>query len=529
MTLRLRLFLVFGGLLALSIVAQHLYLRALTDDFEAEVDRVAVLVGGSVAAALDHEFTVAPETSAQSMQFAYDLVASAPGTSVLTSDGAAAASQDPTTNPHVVIVHDQTVERIDGETIFVERRVRHLPGPPGAAHDDRVHDFDETHDDTPHSADGRQVRVEVEHYSGDDEDGERRFLWLAHADHETRVPIPQGGMRERLADLRRDMLLASLALLGGGLLIAAVVARRVAAPLQRLADATTAVGGGALGTRVEPDAADHEVRRVIEAFNAMSARLAQLDADARRAAGQRQLAEIGEVARGLAHSLRNPLNALGLTIDELIASGPDSSDERRTAADTARRQIRRLDHTVRSFLALTNRDDALDALPVDLLELAHDVALEALQDAAGRVRVVVDEDLDAPVDQRSFLVRAVPAELRAAVQALITNAVEASPAGATVRLYLRRTGERVRLTIEDEGAGVPASVRARLFTPHTTDKAHGAGMGLFLAHRLAVHRYSGSLRLDDRPEGGTAAHLELGDRVEEPVDAASTPDSGRAP
>ena len=63
--------------------------------------------------------------------------------------------------------------------------------------------------------------------------------------------------------------------------------------------------------------------------------------------------------------------------------------------------------------------------------------------------------------------------------------------------------------IEDEGPGLPPSVRERLFTPHVTTKSTGTGMGLFLAHRIATSRLGGTLRLDDRPSGGTVAVLEL--------------------
>ena len=65
------------------------------------------------------------------------------------------------------------------------------------------------------------------------------------------------------------------------------------------------------------------------------------------------------------------------------------------------------------------------------------------------------------------------------------------------------------MEVEDDGPGLPASVRERLFQPHVTTKSTGAGMGLFLAHRIATSRLGGSLQLDDREGGGTLAVLEL--------------------
>jgi len=167
------------------------------------------------------------------------------------------------------------------------------------------------------------------------------------------------------------------------------------------------------------------------------------------------------------------------------------------------------------------RQVAIKVLPA---ELAQDVALEALQDARGRVRLAVDADPATPA------IAAVEPELRAVLQALLVNAVEASPEGGTVRIRVAPAGppqagprqagaERVRVEIEDEGPGLPPEVRGRLFTPHLTTKANGSGMGLFLAHRIASTRYGGTLELHEGHDGrGVRAVLELASR-REPDDA----------
>jgi signal transduction histidine kinase len=67
--------------------------------------------------------------------------------------------------------------------------------------------------------------------------------------------------------------------------------------------------------------------------------------------------------------------------------------------------------------------------------------------------------------------------------------------------------------VEDDGTGLPAAVRERLFTPHVTTKPSGSGMGLFLAHRIATSRYGGGLRLEDRLPSGTRATVTLRDRA----------------
>jgi signal transduction histidine kinase len=74
-------------------------------------------------------------------------------------------------------------------------------------------------------------------------------------------------------------------------------------------------------------------------------------------------------------------------------------------------------------------------------------------------------------------------------------------------------GTSVRLTVEDEGPGLPSEVRSRLFTPHVTTKPSGSGMGLFLAYRIATARYGGSLVLEERVPRGTRAVFTAGPRA----------------
>ncbi|MDA8020297.1 MAG: ATP-binding protein, partial [Thermoanaerobaculia bacterium] len=139
----------------------------------------------------------------------------------------------------------------------------------------------------------------------------------------------------------------------------------------------------------------------------------------------------------------------------------------------------------------------------------------------GRVRVAVDAVGSMPE------VEGVEAELRAMLQALVVNAVEASPDGdeVGVRVLSPEGGTGVRVEIRDRGPGLAEEVRKRLFTPHVSTKASGSGMGLFLAHRLATERYGGSLELFDRDGGGTLALLEINGRVdtegvEDPLDSS---------
>jgi signal transduction histidine kinase len=221
----------------------------------------------------------------------------------------------------------------------------------------------------------------------------------------------------------------------------------------------------------------------------------QLEALERERAEWRQrehLAQLGDLARGLAHTLRNPLNTLGLATEELAAA---SGAAGAPLAATARAQIRRIDRWLRSFLAL-GAGGAAQREACNLGELVRGVVLEAvLQGAAVRLEGAAPD----------LVVEVVPTALRAALANLVENAVEASPPGAGVEVEVVAVGTGAEVRVRDRGPGLPEAVRARLFQPHVTTKVEGAGMGLFLARALVVGLCGGRLEIADADGGGTVA------------------------
>ena len=311
---------------------------------------------------------------------------------------------------------------------------------------------------------------------------------------ERRVTIPAAPAERLMRGTFRSSLLASGVLLLAGIGGAALLSHRVTRPLRALATGVDAVGMGGFGTTV-PESERGEIGELQRRFNTMSTRLAALEREKEAWTAREHLAELGALARGLAHTLRNPLNTLGLAVEELAERG---GGEPSPLAATARYQIRRIDRWLLSFLALGSGRAAAPE-EVDLVELVRSLALEMTQEGAA-IAVAADAPL---------VVRAVPGALRAALLNLVENAVQASPAGAEVRLAVERSGGAARVTVTDRGTGIPAEVRARLFTPHVTTKAGGAGMGLFIARQLVESGHGGTLELRDAPGGGTVAEVRL--------------------
>jgi len=477
MSLRLRLFLLLAGLVLVLVVCQALLVRSLAQRLDRDVRAVAVSVGEELLSGFRFEVRqdgngllhetqlVVVETSAEgegeSARREPDSIDAPPASTPrwkMRRELRASAAQG--ASDGAVVTH----QLVEAETIGVR---------------------------PPH-------RLELE--PGE----EGGVLFLRGPMRERRIRFPAEEVVVTVDRFGRQLLLGSLALLVFGFVAAAIVAHRTTRPLAALADASQRLGSGELGLAL-PISRHDEIGDLVGAFNAMSARLAVLDRENRRLAESEHLSELGEVARGLAHTLRNPLNALGLAVERL--AGPLAPGEAEELAERCRLQIRRLDGALRGFLALASAS-AARAQPVELGGLAREIALEALQDAAGRVRI----DVEAP--HRTELV-AVEAELKAVLQALVVNACEASPAGGRVVVRVAADGDGARLEIDDEGPGIAPEVAARLFAPHVTTKPHGSGMGLYLARRLAESRYGGGVEVGARAEGGTRATLTLAARREE--------------
>ena len=505
MSLRTRLFLLFGGLLAVLLVAEWTLARSLTRELSAEMGEIAFKVGCSVVSGVvcpfeENDDEDPPGTFTKRVIVKTGFFGEG-ATTEFDSDRADAASIGGVQQGKVEVkifagsqAHSAAAKgaRKPVPGAVSERNVRTvvlkgLPGPPAS----------------PGSS------LSTSPFAFDialDEPANANFLLLQGPNVKKEIPIPRGGVKDALNRFFERLLLGSLALLCSGLALSAFVAHRVTAPLRDLASAARSVGAGARGVEIPvTSAGGGEISEAIGAFNRMSRELKSLDEHARTLQAREHLTELGEVARGLAHTLRNPLNALGLSVEELATRPPDDP-QARELVESAKRQIRRVDRSIRSFLALASEGCGAPE-PTGLFALVQDVALEALQDGRGRVKIEV---LPGGEDLRIW---AIPAEIRAAVQALVVNAVEASADAGNVRIrVVRAESGSAKIEIEDEGEGIPPDLRPRLFTPHVTTKASGSGMGLFLAHRIATGRYGGRLSLADRNPRGTLATLELGDR-----------------
>ena len=224
-------------------------------------------------------------------------------------------------------------------------------------------------------------------------------------------------------------------------------------------------------------------------------RSAQLE---RRKMETERLAELGSVSAVLAHEIRNPLGAVK-GFAQLAAEGV--ADEKRKLLGAIVRECGRLEALVNSLL-LYGRPLAPEIHETAWPELESDLAAYAGQAIGPRPIEFRSESEIAGLATDAGL-------LKQALLNLIRNSVESIPEGQAGRIRLRaaRTqGDEVTISVEDDGPGLPETVRAKLFSPFVTTKAAGSGLGLAISKKV-VEALGGSLSLRGVAPHGTRAEL----------------------
>jgi signal transduction histidine kinase len=211
--------------------------------------------------------------------------------------------------------------------------------------------------------------------------------------------------------------------------------------------------------------------------------------EAERAA---RLRAMGEMAAHVAHEIRNPLNTIHLTAQQM-SRDPTLDEETRLRAADLHAESARIEGIVQQFLEVA-RPRRPQPQPLDLGQAvaAAGRAAGPLFEAAGRQLEVDTESLQGAAD---------PIMLDQILENLLRNALEATAPGGRTRLAVRREGDWARIVVEDDGPGVPTALKERIFDLYFTTKPQGTGLGLTLVAQMAA-AMGGTVRVEDRAGGG---------------------------
>ena len=314
------------------------------------------------------------------------------------------------------------------------------------------------------------------------------------------VAISRGGMIEAQQQIRR----IAYGVATGGILLAILaslwIAARVSRPIEQLARAAEEVAAGNWEASVperKRGRSRDEIDVLAHGFNHMTGQLA---AQRERLVQSERVAAWRELARRLAHELKNPLFPLQLTVENLVRARalPEAEFDEvfRESTQTLGVEIANLKTIISRFSDFSKmpkpeceRIDAKDA--IERVRALYETASQ--NEAKIRFEVQLST-APLPLD-------ADPELLHRALSNLVLNAMDAMPEGGTLTLSAQPRGDQVEIRIADTGAGLTPEECERLFTPYYTTKQHGTGLGLAIVQSV-VADHAGTIAVESRAGGG---------------------------
>jgi len=316
-----------------------------------------------------------------------------------------------------------------------------------------------------------------------------------------------GNSRRDLVGLERAMLRTAVIVTVTGILMAIALGwwatARVTRPVRRLAESAGKVAAGNWGTTVAVSSKD-EIGQLAGAFNRMTHELVE---QRERLVQAERVAAWRELARRLAHELKNPLFPLQITVENMQRAReryPEQFDEVfREGTSTLLAELTNLKQIVGRFSDFAKMP-APEMQSVNLNALvAETMRLFEAQLAKAGIRA------SAQLDPALRPVQADGEQLTRVLRNLILNAVDAMPEGGTLTVRTVAAGSGARLEVSDTGQGLTPEECDRLFTPYYTTKTHGTGLGLAIVQSV-VSDHKGRISVESEKGKGTTFRIDLG-------------------
>jgi signal transduction histidine kinase len=306
-----------------------------------------------------------------------------------------------------------------------------------------------------------------------------------------RVVANFGDFAKPLAQSRLRELTLAVVIFAAGLIIAYFLAERYVEPIHAVASAAQNIMARGLEPVPEGKRRD-EIGLLTHSFNEMVGQLRHAREREAELNRLERFTALGQLAGGLAHEIKNPLNFISLALDQMR-----TKYARRLEPDTEtyvhqialmKDEIRRLSELVQSFLNY-GKPIEIHPSPADVKGLVDSV----LQISESKMRAqgveLIEEANGVPT-----MLNVDAEKIRMCFVNVIANAIQAMPDGGELRIAFFQEGDRLVITFRDNGAGIDPDVARRVFEPFFTTKREGIGLGLFLS-RSIVERHGGTISI----------------------------------
>ncbi len=327
-----------------------------------------------------------------------------------------------------------------------------------------------------------------------------------------------GSSQRQMAALEQRIALLALGVIAMGLFFGMLMswwgAARVTRPVRRLSEGARAVTEGNWNARVDVRGRD-EMGQLSRAFNRMTE---QLSEQRERLVQAERVAAWRELARRLAHELKNPLFPLQTTVENLRRAKEQGGE--RQFEEVFQESTGILLSEIENLKKIIGRFSDFARMPqpelarVTLNDLVRDIVklFEAQFSAVGRPPITPELHLEEGLP----VVQADATLLRRAIENLVLNAMDAMPAGGVLMLRTAREDGGVNLEVSDTGSGLTPEECERLFTPYYTTKQHGTGLGLAIVQSV-VSDHGGRISVESEAGVGTSFHIHLPAKPAQPA------------
>jgi len=214
-----------------------------------------------------------------------------------------------------------------------------------------------------------------------------------------------------------------------------------------------------------------------------------------------RLAALGQVVAEITHEIKNPLMMIGGFARQLIRNAKD--EKRNKKLEIIVHEVTRLESLIKELKEFyTPR--VMNIEEIDLNDLLSEVYSLVKDDCQGKRINARFKTEDKPVT-----IKGDKSRLEQVFLNLVKNAMEAMENGGQLSVQLKVIGDRVEITIADDGCGIPKDEQEKIFSPFFTTKQHGTGLGLSISRRIIQEHEGGALSLKRRESGGTVFKVTL--------------------
>jgi two-component system, NtrC family, nitrogen regulation sensor histidine kinase NtrY len=361
----------------------------------------------------------------------------------------------------------------------------------------------------------RRETTTLVHWSSNPADDETiDAIPLAGRDDQLLGILLIGNSRRPYVELRQHIRSAALLCGGAGILLAILLsgwaAARVTRPVEQLARAARDVASGNWNTQVSVTSSD-EIGELAESFNRMTH---ELLAQREHLVQAERVAAWRELARRLAHELKNPLFPLQLTVENLVRARQQSPQQ---FEEIFQESASTLLAEIANLKAIISRFSEFSRMPQPQFQRIQ--LNEVVQNVCRLYQAQLHTSERSPIECKLELaetmkpIAADPDLLHRALSNLVLNAMDAMPDGGCFTLRTRQEGDQSYLEVSDTGTGLTPEECKGLFTPYYTSKEHGTGLGLAIVQSV-ISDHGGRISVRSESGRGTTFLIELPDHTD---------------